>query len=249
MRDPSKNFGETAKRYSALRPDYPPQTFEFLRTHLTGGRTQAVDLGAGSGQATRALAEHFDRVVAIEPDARLAGEGDWPENARVIHTPAEEAIIAPGTVDAIISATAFHWMDQRLICKKASLWLRPGGVLFPFAFDSFRVQGAAADFYQAENNKWAAFRDQRLDDCYDYSGTLVASREFESVIPYAQTVIHVLSAGAAAGLISTFSFACEYARTLDSSEDYFRGIKEEFEAAGETVTFVVPIIGALARKP
>ena len=43
---------------------------------LVGGRDGlCIELGAGSGQATLDLAARFKRVVAVEPDAKLARAG------------------------------------------------------------------------------------------------------------------------------------------------------------------------------
>ncbi|MEZ5892849.1 MAG: class I SAM-dependent methyltransferase, partial [Parvularculaceae bacterium] len=168
MSDPSKNFGEAAKRYSAFRPDYPAAVFEFLTAHAASGRGFAVDLGAGSGQATRRLATLYDRVVAVEPDSRLAGDGAFAANVAVEVKAAEEADFPAGSVDAVISATAFHWMDQPLVCRHVARWLKPGGAFFPFAFDAFEVEGEAGEIYKSEFKKWAAYRDRRLIDCYDY---------------------------------------------------------------------------------
>lgn len=247
MRDPSANFGEAAGRYEAFRPSYPPDVFEFLLKHAASGRVRAVDLGAGTGQATRALAGLFDRVSAVEPDARLAQAARLPENADLIVQPAETADFAPDSIDAVIAATAFHWMDQPLICRNAVRWLKSGGVFFPFAFEAFEVEGAAGDFYNAEFRKWTTFRDRRLLECYDYVRALEESDAFDAVIPFASRSRHEIAYEAAAGLISTFSFARDYARA-EGGEDYFERVAESLSGFGETVSFSVPVIGALGVK-
>lgn len=208
---------------------------------------RAVDLGAGSGQATRTLAGLFDRVTAVEPDARLAQAAHWPRNVDLLIQPAEAADFAPDSIDAAISATAFHWMDQPLICRNAAAWLKPGGVFFPFAYDAFECEGAAADFYRAEFSKWAPYRDRRLVECYDYERALAESGAFQAVIPFASRSRHEIPPEAAAGLISTFSYARDYARA-GGGETYFRRIADTFSGFGETVAFSVPVIGALGVK-
>jgi len=118
MTDPSLNFGEAATRYTTYRPDYPPELFDFLLSHVTSGRARAADLGAGSGQATRQLAKLFDEAIAVEPDERLAGDARLPANAKIEVKPAEAADFAAASLDVVISATAFHWMDQPLIWRR-----------------------------------------------------------------------------------------------------------------------------------
>lgn len=247
MADPSVNFGEAAGRYEAFRPSYPRDVFEFLLKHAASGRACAVDLGAGSGQATRALAGVFERIIAVEPDARLIQAASLPGNIDIIVQSAEAADFAPDSVDAVISATAFHWMNQKLVCRKTVEWLKPRGVFFPFAYDAFEFEGAAADFYRAEFRKWTSYRDRRLVECYDYARALEDSGAFDAVIPYASRSRHEIAYEAAAGLISTFSFARDYARA-EGGEDYFERIAESLSGFGETVSFSVPVIGALGVK-
>ena len=170
--DLSQSFGVASARYTAFRPEYPPSVYDFLTNNLSGERTVAVELGAGSGQATRRLAEIFDKVIAVEPDKRLAGEGDFADNVIVQVVAAEDADVPAGSANAVVSATAFHWMDQPLTCKRAAQWLRPGGVFFPFAFDVFQFEGEAQKFFTAEFEKWRPYRDPRLDDNYNYAEIL-----------------------------------------------------------------------------
>lgn len=248
MKDPSTNFGEAAKRYQAFRPAYPPEVFDFLIRHVGSRRERAVDLGAGSGQATQTLARFFTHVVAIEPDSRLAGQAQWPENVEMDVRPAETARFSEASVDAVIAATAFHWMDQPLICRNAARWLKPGGAFFPFAFDLPHVDGPAGDFYDSEFEKWKAYRDRRLIERYDYERALKESAVFANVVRYEQSFRHTLPPETAAGLISTFSFVRDYARVQGDAEKYFESVKDAFLGFGETISFVAPVIGALGVK-
>ncbi len=246
MSDASSSFGESAKNYAAFRPAYPPEVFSFLTDHLDG-RSHAVDLGAGSGQATRALAALFERVTAVEPDARLAGETQPMDNVAIRIAAAEAVEFSAESIDAVISATAFHWMDQPTICRHAHSWLRPGGVFFPFAFDAFEVKGPANSFYAAEFAKWAAYRDQRLVDCYDYTAALEESGLYARVIPYAHRMRREIPAQIAAGIVSTFSFVRAYARE-HGGDEYHKKLSETLSAFGDVIVFDIPIIGALGIK-
>ena len=162
-------------------------------------------------------------------------------------TAAEDAEFSDASIDAVFSATAFHWMDQQLICTNVARWLREGGVFFPFGFDAFTVKGDASSFYAREFEKWATHRDRRLVDCFDYERALRDSGMFGKVIPYAFSMRYEIPSPAAAGLISTFSYAREYARRVED-ENYFQSVRDEFERYGKTVVFNVPISGALGVK-
>lgn len=245
--DLSTSFGEPAANYAVFRPQYPSEIFEFLNAHLKGRKELAIELGAGSGQATARIAEMFGRVIAVEPDRRLAEGGQFPENTRVEIRAAEDADFDRGVADAVLSATAFHWMDQQQICKRAAQWLRPGGVFFPFAFDLFRFDGAAQAFFRSEFEKWRPFRDRRLDENYDYAAVLARSQCFASVSPFKSSFARELSCQEAAGLICSTSFACAYARATTGPEAYFQFIKDGLTASGEPLRVTMPCIGALGR--
>ncbi|MEO1136547.1 MAG: class I SAM-dependent methyltransferase [Pseudomonadota bacterium] len=247
MDDPSANFGEAAQRYQAFRPAYPDAVFQVLQQTVKSGRAHAVDLGAGTGQASRRLAGIFDHVTAVEPDARLAAEARLPENVTLNVESAERVSFDHNSLDAVICATAFHWMDQLLICNRVSQWLNSGGAFFPFAVDAFDVKGRARSFYEAEFDKWRAYRDRRLVENYDYHRIVDASGAFSRVTPFRQTSHLVLDATEAAGLVSTFSFARDYARA-NGGDPYFRYLKETFQSLGDRVEFSVPIVGAIGLK-
>lgn len=245
--DPSLSFGDKAACYRQYRPGYDETIFDFLTSHLTGARDLAVELGAGSGQATSAIARLFERVIAIEPDARLLEEADFPTNVKARVGAAEEADFDPHIVDAIFSATAFHWMDQASICRKAARWLRPGGVFFPFAYDVFEFEGSVQDYFAEEFEKWRPYRDARLDVNYDYPAILDRSGAFSSVTPFCTETSIELAIPSVVGLMCTMSYAAAYARAESSPAKYFSDVQNALNAFGERIKVTFPIIGALGR--
>lgn len=61
-------FGQAANAYNTFRPDYPPELFaRILAAVDPARRNRAMDLGAGTGKATRDLVEHFREVIALSP--------------------------------------------------------------------------------------------------------------------------------------------------------------------------------------
>ena len=129
--DPRRTFDGVAEVYHAIRPGYPPSLFDDLFATLPDA-PQILEVGPGTGQATRDRLARGARVHAVElgptlaaalrrelPSARLEIEvGDFE------HVPAVEAAF-----DAVLSASAYHWIDPTLQVDRPATLLRPGGVL------------------------------------------------------------------------------------------------------------------------
>lgn len=245
MADRARDFGLNASDYARLRPSYPDAVFETLAARVGAPRRKAVDLGAGSGLATRALSAHFARAVAVEPDARLLETADLPGNVETMVMSAEEADFEPGSIDAVISATAFHWMDQPVICRSVKRWLRPGGAFFPFAYGKFDLPDALAPLFAQEWKKWAPYRDARLDSQYDYFSALKSSGVFASVEPYTSRFERGYSARDAAFFAATTSFGGAYAREHGGIGDYADFLEKEIRRVSNTVVIGFPLSGAV----
>ncbi len=95
--------------YDRLRPGYPPAAVQLIvqaawatraaRAAGGGEPLQAVDLGAGTGQLTRALARAGCHVTAVDPSASMLeriGEGADDAVADVKHGPEREALAQAG---------------------------------------------------------------------------------------------------------------------------------------------------------
>ena len=127
-------FGAVADAYAAARPDYPERVYDVLRVRCAlGPRVRVLEIGAGSGQATRRLLELGATVVAVEPDARMAehlGRLDaGRDRLEVVVRPFETTSFPVTSFDLVASATAFHWLDPSHALPAVARVLRPGGSL------------------------------------------------------------------------------------------------------------------------
>lgn len=245
--DAALGFGDVAARYAALRPAYPKTLFEFLLSHLEGPRRFAVDLGAGPGKASVDLAAHFEKVVAVEPDARmLAAAPDHPRIERT-NCAAEDADFPAGGVDCVIAATAFHWMDQDAVCAKVARWLRPGGVFFPFLYGPFFVTGEAASVFRRHWALWAPFMDKRLGAKADYARPMKACGAFARLETWSGEIKVTLPAEDAAGLLLTASYARAYAAAKNLGPAYVGQLAAEL-APHAPVTIGFPLGGVLGVR-
>ena len=125
------HFEAHADVYAQARPPYPPALWDALGDLgvLQPGR-DALDLGAGSGQATGPLLSAGLRVTAVEPGPKLAEQIRTAHPAAtVVEDRAETVTLPDRSFDLVVAATSIHWMDLDVVLPKVHRWLRPDGVL------------------------------------------------------------------------------------------------------------------------
>ena len=94
-------------------------------------RSLVVELGAGTGKLTRALAAAGRHVVAVEPDERMLAvvHGLGLAGVDAVQGSAEALPLADGTADAVVAGSSIHWFDLERALAEAHRVLRPGGTL------------------------------------------------------------------------------------------------------------------------
>ncbi|MBA3717310.1 MAG: class I SAM-dependent methyltransferase [Actinobacteria bacterium] len=146
-------FEEVPELYDRARPLYPPQVFDDLVGFARlpeGGRI--LEIGPGTGQATRPLAERGYSIVAVELGEQLAevarrNLASFP-NVEIVRGNFETWEPEATGFDAVVAFTAFHWIDPESRFVKVARLLRPGGALaivetqhvLPTGSDSFWVE-------------------------------------------------------------------------------------------------------------
>jgi SAM-dependent methyltransferase len=127
-------FGQDAELYDRWRPAYPPQLFTDLAALADlGPHARVLEIGCGTGQATLPLARRGCQVLAMDlsPDMAAVARRDLAPfpNVTVVAAAFEDWQPGDRTFDAVISATAFHWLDPDVRMIKTADVLRPGGAL------------------------------------------------------------------------------------------------------------------------
>ncbi len=127
-------FDEVAELYDRMRPSYPDVLFADLAT-ITGvsDRSSVLEVGCGTGQATRSLAALGCNVTAVEPGTemvalarqRLTGLSDITIESSTF----EEWDDHSRRFDVILAASSWHWVDPSIGWRRAHDLLYPGGWL------------------------------------------------------------------------------------------------------------------------
>lgn len=139
---PTERFTDRVSDYARHRPSYPSAAFDAIVAGLPE-HAVAADIGAGTGISTRLLLNRGISVHAIEPNSamRSQGEGETvallgslprrprgrPEFA-LWHESTGEATGLPGaSVDLVLCAQSFHWLDADAALAEFRRILKPGG--------------------------------------------------------------------------------------------------------------------------
>ena len=130
-------FDQVAQSYDAVRIGYPAALFDEIFNYA--GSTplrRALEIGCGTGQATKSIAPRGIELVCIEVGANLAELARRNlagfDNVQVIRSSFEDWNITPEPFDLVFSANAIHWVHPRARTRKTAKALRSGGTLALF---------------------------------------------------------------------------------------------------------------------
>jgi SAM-dependent methyltransferase len=125
--------------YDSYRPSPPLEVLDVLTVAAGVERPSlVVDLGCGTGLATRAWAERAEHVVGVEPNPRMferARAATDQSNVRYVEAYAADTGLPAGQADLVTSFQAFHWMEPQPVLAEAARLLRDGGVFAACDYD------------------------------------------------------------------------------------------------------------------
>jgi SAM-dependent methyltransferase len=125
-------FNDVPELYDRVRPGYPGALFADL-AGITGidENASVLEVGCGSGQATRSLAALGCSVTAVEPGAEMAALARRRlaafRTVDVETSTFEEWDDRGRRFDALVAASAWHWVDPSVGWRRAHDVLHPGG--------------------------------------------------------------------------------------------------------------------------
>jgi SAM-dependent methyltransferase len=117
------SFGDDAEAYDRVRPPYPDEMIDVL---VRDGPQTVLDVGCGTGIASRLFLARGCDVLGLEPDPRMAAvarrRGVLVEEGTI-----EEWDAAGRRFDLLTAGQSWHWVDPHRGARKAAEVLRPGG--------------------------------------------------------------------------------------------------------------------------
>jgi SAM-dependent methyltransferase len=250
-------FDDDVDAYDRSRPVAPVDVFDvaFGQADLGEG-SSLVEIGPGTGQATRVLAEHGLRVLALEIGSKLAGRArsnlsEFP-NVRVLTTSFEEWEPGDERFEAVFACNSFHWVDPAIRFTKAACVLRPGGHLIVLS-TPWVIPPDADRFWWQVQDDWAAVGVERVDPStkhpdlvLDLAPAVRASGVFEEPTISRRPFTVTFDADGYATNLSTQSGVKEL--PLDARTELIERARRRVERCGGSVTAHLLAMLTIARR-
>jgi SAM-dependent methyltransferase len=249
-------FDEDADAYDRSRPVAPSHVFDDLveLAGLTPG-SAIVEIGPGTGQATRPLAERGLRVVALELGRHLAARArqnlaSFPD-VEVVTTSYETWDPEAARFDAVVACNSFHWVDPAVRFHKSAAVLRPGGHLVVLA-TPWVIPDDADRFWWDVQDDYAAVGGERVDPATkhpdrigDLGAAVRATGLFEEPTVRRHLFAVTFTADAYAANLSTQSGVKQF--PPDVQAELIRRIRRRVLTNGGTVTTHLLAVLTVAR--
>lgn len=128
-----RSFNAVATSYLTHRPQYPAAAFDLLAARVPPP-ADVLEVGPGPGLATLPLAERGYRITAVELGAQLAAEARrnlaGHRSVKIVTADFEHwQPPRPHSLDLLLAASSWHWIDPSVGYELAWLALRHGGWL------------------------------------------------------------------------------------------------------------------------
>ena len=141
-----QTFDSAAMDYDKSRPEYAKEIYEdLLRYKPISAASNVLEIGIGTGKASRPILNTQCSLTGIEPGERLAalardryrGYG----NFTLINQTLQDFVSSDEVFDLIYAATAFHWIPEDYGYNRVLALLKPGGAFARFACHAGPDQG------------------------------------------------------------------------------------------------------------
>lgn len=142
-------FDTVASTYEKMRPGYVKELYQMLFDYICIDRhSRVVEVGSGAGQATAPILQTGCHLTAVEYGEHFSGLlkekfREYPHFS-VITGKFEETAFEENAYDLVFSASAFHWIPEKIGYEKVFSMLKPGGAFARFANHPYRDKGNPA---------------------------------------------------------------------------------------------------------
>lgn len=130
-------FDGVADRYASSRPSYP-ETFFTWMAEQAPALDRCWDAACGNGQSSIGLTRWFEKVEASDVSAAQIARALQHPQVHYRVEAAEHTQLPANSVDAVLVASAIHWLDVVPFNIQAGRVLRPKGLLIWIGYDPLK---------------------------------------------------------------------------------------------------------------
>ena len=127
------SFGSVAPAYERFRPGYPDELVDQVLAYAGRPVRTALEIGAGTGKATRVFASRGIAVTATDPDPAMLTElrKHVPGTVETLQAAFEDLPLSP-VYDLVFAAASLHWTQPEHRWERVAAMLRRDGVFASF---------------------------------------------------------------------------------------------------------------------
>lgn len=254
-------FDTVASTYEKMRPGYVEELYRTIFDYIPiGENSNVVEVGSGGGQATAPILKTGCKLTAVEYGEQFSEllKDKFKEYSifSVITGKFEDAELKENAYDLVLSASAFHWVPEKIGYEKVYAILKNGGVFARFANHPYRDKGNPAlskeidDIYDAYYYK---FHNKKREELTEYTEEQAKDRA-QIAGKYGFTDIRyalfyrerIFTAKEYVQLLGTYSDHIAIEETI--RRKFFSKIEEAINNHGGAITIYDTIDLQLARK-
>lgn len=150
------SFGSVAATYERYRPGYPDEVVEAVLAYAGRPVATALEIGAGTGKATRVFLHHGVQVTATEPDAAMLAELRRQVPGVAAVRAAFEELPLTTTYDLVYAAASLHWTRPEDRWERVAAMLEPDGVVASFGSPRDLADPGLEEAVRAARAPWLA---------------------------------------------------------------------------------------------
>jgi len=214
-------FNEVPELYDRVRPRYPDELFaDFVSITGIGEGSSVLEVGCGTGQATRSLAAIGCTVTGVEQGAAMADVARERlaafSNVQIETSSFEGWDDRGRRFDALVAASSWHWIDPEIGWPKAHALIRPDGWMALIGHVVVRrpgepeVYAETADLHEAfapGNADWGhpPYEDEIRAADHDWAADIAARAAFGPTIVRFYPTVQAVDGNGFADLLRTAS--------------------------------------------
>ena len=216
-------FGNHVDVYDEFRPSYPKVMYDKILS-LSPSENYCIDVGAGSGIATKDLLSYYDKVIAIEPDFKMYNFllNRFGNVIDIYNSDFLQCDNIQDGVDTIICASSFHWLDHSKFLHKAYDSLSHNGIIAVCNVNIYPIfEKSLKSILESEYNRnWKPFVHSKLVDLIHKENVinkLNSVKKFSAPNLYSFDNIKLYTTSKVIGFLSSLSYVNLYLNSLSNS--------------------------------